>query len=776
MALESARPVRRVTFLLVALAAVAVEVAAADTRPVRQSVGLALVWVALGALGAALAPLPADPGRKPPFGVGVILLALGLAPLAIEPLRRDWTGEGYPLELRLVAGLRNVGLGLAACGGWVACVRLAGVVSLFLILFAAAMSNHPAVMVALGSYSAAGSIWLTLVYWTGLKGVLVAPDKAASVEIVREPVRFPWAGLTLLALAVGGGLALAAIGPRRGAYSLGELVPTSGGTGETDPFARYGVGDGPEEVAGENARAAGMVETDRMIEDNKNSLIDAVSDAYGPPHKPSDERERMVAAGLASVTQLHGDTPDNRRPSRDFDTSRQGPKGDKEPESRAARGLFEVEGRTPLHVRRVTYDRYDSGAHRWIESCSPAGKLVDAEGGDWMNLGQFRASAGWYADSERHKLKAADMGDNLVPTPTLLTRFRINKVDKPDYYGWDTDGVLILAGRVRTPPGVVVTTECRTVDAAKLPGAAFASSGLPASITELPAPLRAELRQLALRWAGDTPRGGAQIMAILTRLEADYALDAAIAAPDGHPAPVLWFLTESRRGPDYLFATAAALLLRSLDYPTRVCLGYYAAPAAYDPETGHTPVRKSDLHTWAEVRLADGHWLVAEATPGYAALGPKRPLTERVLEALAAAARWARRHALGLAIAWLAAAASWRNRRELADGLATMKLAAFPGRTWEQRVFRAVRVLERRGHWAKRGRARDQTANIWLASLRDADLDCLGGMAQWATYAEHLSPPWSDADVADACRRAVANWPLRRWRGVTNGNSTGART
>src|SRR5690242_12689576 len=102
-----------------------------------------------------------------------------------------------------------------------------------------------------------------------------------------------------------------------------------------------------------------MVETDRMIEDNKNSLIDAVSDLYGPPHKPPKDQERMVAGGRVDVIQNHGELPDNRRPSRDFDTSRQGPKADKKPSSRDARGLFEVQGRTPLHVRLVAYESYD---------------------------------------------------------------------------------------------------------------------------------------------------------------------------------------------------------------------------------------------------------------------------------------------------------------------------------------------------------------------------------------------------------------------------------
>ncbi|MBY0461106.1 MAG: hypothetical protein K2V38_27610, partial [Gemmataceae bacterium] len=272
--------------------------------------------------------------------------------------------------------------------------------------------------------------------------------------------RVPWLGLSLLVLLLGGAVALVVVGPKRAAFALGELMPTSGGTGETDPFARYGVGDGPEETAGDDAKAAGMVETDKMIEDNKNSLIDAVSDMYGPPHKPPKDQERMVAAGKVEVIQFHGKLPDNRRPSRDFDTSRKGPKGDRKPESQKARGLFEVQGRTPLHVRLVAYESYDPAEKRWIESRKPSSKLIEPEGGDWMRPGHFK-DAGWYLADERHRLKAADMKSNLVPTPTMTTRFRINKVDKPDYYEWDYDGVLALAGRKKTPPGVIVTTDCR---------------------------------------------------------------------------------------------------------------------------------------------------------------------------------------------------------------------------------------------------------------------------------------------------------------------------
>jgi transglutaminase-like putative cysteine protease len=495
---------------------------------------------------------------------------------------------------------------------------------------------------------------------------------------------------------------------------------------------------------------------------------------YGPPLKPPKDQERMVAAGKVDVIENHGKLPDNRRPSRDFDTGRKGPKTDKKPDSQAARGLFEVDGRTPLHIRLVVYERYDADEKRWIEARKPGSKLIEPDGGDWMRLGQFKASADWYREDERHKLKAADMTDNTIPTPALLTRFRINKVDKPDYYEWDYDGVLALAGRKRTPPGVTVSTNCRTLDPVRIPDSAFSRAGQTGGTApefgEVPAAFRGDIDRLAREWAGDLPRGWPQIEAVVTKLRSEYTFDPTAAAPPDHPVPVVWFLTESRRGPDYLFATATALLLRSLDYPARVCLGYYASPDAYDPETAHTPVRKTDLHFWTEVRLHDGHWMVIEPTPGYEVLGPKLPLIERIGQALVAIAAWVWRHVVELVVVLAVLVVIWVRRRELFDAVAVRLWRWWPGRTWRERVQRAVRVLERRGRWAGRARAARQTTFSWLRGVQpqgvdgDSDFGRLTRMAEWAAYGPDVPPPWSDADVLVVCRSVLDRWPLRRWR------------
>src|SRR5690242_15205771 len=102
MAPELSKLVRRATVVLLALAAIAVEVAARDGRAVGQSLAMALAWVIVAALVARFVPTPADPRMKPPTWVFLLLLALAVAPFAVEPLRRAWTGDGHPLEIQMV--------------------------------------------------------------------------------------------------------------------------------------------------------------------------------------------------------------------------------------------------------------------------------------------------------------------------------------------------------------------------------------------------------------------------------------------------------------------------------------------------------------------------------------------------------------------------------------------------------------------------------------------------------------------------------------------------
>ena len=164
---DLSRLVRRVTIGLLACAAAATEVAADDTRPLAQNLGMAMVWVAVAASLSWLVPVPGAGRRTPPRFISFLLVALMTAPFVVESIRHARGGDRLPLEIQMVLALRNLGLGLAALAAWKLCLRAAAAVSLFLMLFAISVTDQRIVLTLLGLYSAIGSVWLMLVYWAG---------------------------------------------------------------------------------------------------------------------------------------------------------------------------------------------------------------------------------------------------------------------------------------------------------------------------------------------------------------------------------------------------------------------------------------------------------------------------------------------------------------------------------------------------------------------------------------------------------------------------------
>jgi hypothetical protein len=130
--------------------------------------------------------------------------------------------------------------------------------------------------------------------------------------------------------------------------------------------------------------------------------------------------------------------------------------------------------------------------------------------------------------------------------------------------------------------------------------------------TFLPASVDERVGDLARRWAGGEPTPYRQILAIQNRLLGDafeYDLDVEPAADAG---ALLEFLTGSRRGFCQQFATAMAVLVRELGYPSRVAVGFRAGT----PDRGTYVVQNLDAHAWVEVFFPGVGWLPFEPTPG----------------------------------------------------------------------------------------------------------------------------------------------------------------
>ncbi len=96
--------------------------------------------------------------------------------------------------------------------------------------------------------------------------------------------------------------------------------------------------------------------------------------------------------------------------------------------------------------------------------------------------------------------------------------------------------------------------------------------------------------------------------------------------PSGGDA-VEQFLFDMRQGYCTYYASAMAMLARSLGIPARLAIGY--ATGEYDQAAGAYLVREADAHAWPELYI-DGRWLPFEPTPIRAL--PARSLDDQALQ------------------------------------------------------------------------------------------------------------------------------------------------
>ena len=129
--------------------------------------------------------------------------------------------------------------------------------------------------------------------------------------------------------------------------------------------------------------------------------------------------------------------------------------------------------------------------------------------------------------------------------------------------------------------------------------------------TTLPPEIPGRIRQIALDVAGRSESVFDAVLAVQNYLRS-FTYDE--NAPAGHGIDdMLHFLEVSRRGYCEQFASAMAVMVRSLGIPARVSIGFL--PGERD-ETGRFRVTTAQVHAWPEVHFGEYGWLPFEPTPG----------------------------------------------------------------------------------------------------------------------------------------------------------------
>lgn len=140
-------------------------------------------------------------------------------------------------------------------------------------------------------------------------------------------------------------------------------------------------------------------------------------------------------------------------------------------------------------------------------------------------------------------------------------------------------------------------------------------SPLPTQVREeflqLP-PLDDRIPRLAREMTAGAPSEADKARQIEHRLRHDYGytlelLPAAVADPLAH------FLFVRKKGHCEYFASAMAVMLRTLGIPSRVVTGFQSG--VYNPITGLQLVRASDAHSWVEAWITGRGWTTFDPTP-----------------------------------------------------------------------------------------------------------------------------------------------------------------
>jgi hypothetical protein len=159
------------------------------------------------------------------------------------------------------------------------------------------------------------------------------------------------------------------------------------------------------------------------------------------------------------------------------------------------------------------------------------------------------------------------------------------------------------AGNSRLPP--------RDAGRLRTAGANY-SSDITLTYLQLPAGLDRRIPDLAREITKNAQTPFDKALRIETYLRMRFAYTLNLSGKPGQD-PLAHFLFETRAGHCEYFASAMAIMLRTLGIPSREVNGFL--PGEYNDLGGDYIVRASDAHSWVEVYFPGNGWQVFDPTP-----------------------------------------------------------------------------------------------------------------------------------------------------------------
>ena len=643
-----------------------------------------------------------------------MLLMIACLSLICEPIQRLLFNTGHSFEMLVMHSQCNLMLALAVCGFRITFQRLAAIIAVFMTIFCCTISNARGLIPLTILFAIASIVWLVTSWWETVDCRLLKSERSG----------FPKWGLTTIAVVpLTALLGVGAFGSNTVTTALNGFMPSSGGTGQYDPFSRGGVNDGDALIAGnENIKSFAALEDAPFLDSDKPSLYDVFNDTFDEPPRRIKKQERAIALPAELLKHIHQMIAEAKQAGREFSLLRSEKQGDeRQIRDLDTHALFYVAGRTPLHLKTEVYELFDGV--EWTPSVGDTVaqvELRETEGRHWLNIPQHGKAFEIFDGTATHSLKVANLEGNVIPSPPHPVGVSIDLVDRADMYRVCDNGLISL-NRKSVPTMTPINFVSRCVDRSVLAGSSriqIVSKSSVNSVDDLCFFIPAgdsmdRIRQLSEQVTASLPRGIQQIDAIERFLRDNYELDRSQKVTEDSKTPLAEFLFEIRRGPEYLFASSAAVMLRSLGYSTRLIGGFYARPDRYDEQKQHTPVMAADAHLWCEVSIGAGCWITIEPSPGYEILQPPPGLFQRIWMALRTIAAVAAENGIPLLIVFSTTIIGFVKRKSLQEMLLTLRWKMLSRAAVRSRAIQLATLIDHRLRLAGLGRKTGTTLRRW---------------------------------------------------------------
>jgi transglutaminase-like putative cysteine protease len=265
--------------------------------------------------------------------------------------------------------------------------------------------------------------------------------------------------------------------------------------------------------------------------------------------------------------------------------------------------LFEVKATTGEYWRLYALDTFDGT--RWSSSDPEAKKGTTLQ--TPAQLPAVVPAGSKPLDQQVRVLH--DIDDPWIPMAYPATSLTLPSGDQVRY---DSDlGSVVLDGGLSQNLEYSVNSQVVAPTAEDLNLVTFGPAFGGGVYTQLPNNLDPKVKQVAEIWTQGAQTPYEKAMAIQDRFHSEFHYDPHVD-PVADSDALLQFLVNTKRGFCQQFATAMAVLLRELDIPARVAVGFRQG----HPQGDHFIVTSKDAHAWVEVYFGPEYgWLPFEPTP-----------------------------------------------------------------------------------------------------------------------------------------------------------------